>query len=214
MILLLYYLITLNHNSNNCKSSNLKMLLLIDNYDSFTYNLVQYFGDLGHECKIIRNDDMNANEAIDLNPEAVILSPGPGNPDSAGICLDIVKKCEQTNTPLFGVCLGLQTIGQVYGGNITRAPEPVHGKTDLIFHEGHSVFKNVPSPLKATRYHSLIIDRNTCPEELEITAWTSDDLIMGIKHKTKPFHAVQFHPESIETENGHNLLKNFIDIEL
>ena len=190
------------------------MLLLIDNYDSFTYNLVQYFGDLGHECKVIRNDDMSAKEALSLNPKGIILSPGPGSPDTAGICLDIVKECEQTQTPLFGVCLGLQTIGQAYGGDIIRAPEPIHGKTDQIYHEGQSVFKNVPSPITATRYHSLIIDRDTCPDCLEITAWTNDNLIMGIKHKTLPFHAVQFHPESIETENGHNLLKNFIEIEI
>lgn len=188
------------------------MLLLIDNYDSFTYNLVQYFGDLGHECEVVRNDKISVEDAIKLNPKGIVLSPGPGNPDSAGICLDLTKQAAALNIPLFGVCLGLQTIGQAFGGKIIRAPKPVHGKTDSIYHKEKSVFKGLPSPIKATRYHSLIVDAGTIPSELETTAWTQDDIIMGVQHKAHPIHAVQFHPESIETENGHKMLQNFTDI--
>ncbi|HBR68013.1 MAG TPA: aminodeoxychorismate/anthranilate synthase component II [Rhodospirillaceae bacterium] len=188
------------------------MILLIDNYDSFTYNLVQYFGDLGMEVAVHRNDKISVQDALALNPRGIVISPGPSDPDHAGICLDLIRAAADKNTPLFGVCLGHQSIGQVFGGRVMRAPEPMHGKISEITHGGKSVFKGLPSPFPATRYHSLIVERATLPPELEITAETPDGIIMGLAHKTKPIHGVQFHPESIATENGHALLKNFVEM--
>lgn len=188
------------------------MLLLIDNYDSFTFNLVHFLGELGAECAVHRNDELNVQEAMALNPEGIILSPGPCDPDKAGICLALTAAAAETNTPLLGVCLGHQAIGQAFGGNIVRAKEIVHGKLGEMHHEGASIFKGIPSPLSATRYHSLIVDRASLPEKLEVTAWLEDGTIMGLKHKEKPIHGLQFHPESIRSEHGHEMLKNFLDI--
>jgi len=188
------------------------MLLLIDNYDSFTFNLVHFLGELGAECAVHRNDALNVQEAMALKPEGIILSPGPCDPDKAGICLALTEAAAETNTPLLGVCLGHQTIGQVFGGNVVRAGEIVHGKLGAMHHGGKSLFKGLPSPLEATRYHSLIVERETLPDELEVTAWLEDGMIMGLQHKTKPIHGLQFHPESIRSEHGHAMLKNFLDI--
>ena len=188
------------------------MLLLIDNYDSFTFNLVHFLGELGAECQVHRNDALNVQEAMGLKPEAIILSPGPCDPDKAGICLALTEAAAETNTPLLGVCLGHQTIGQVFGGKVVRAGEIVHGKLGAMHHGGKSLFKGLPSPLQATRYHSLIVERETLPDELEVTAWLDDGMIMGLQHKTKPIHGMQFHPESIRSEHGHAMLKNFLDI--
>jgi len=188
------------------------MILLIDNYDSFTYNLVQYLGDLGAEVRVVRNDKITADEAIALKPHGIVISPGPSDPDHAGICLDLIKRAANANVPLFGVCLGLQAMGQAFGGNVVRAPEPLHGKISNIKHSGKSVFKNLPTPFEATRYHSLIVDRKTLPSDLEVTAESEDGLIMGLAHKSKPLHGVQFHPESIATEHGHAMLDNFLKI--
>ena len=188
------------------------MLLLIDNYDSFTFNLVHFLGELGAECQVHRNDALNVQEAMGLKPEAIILSPGPCDPDKAGICLALTEAAAETNTPLLGVCLGHQTIGQVFGGKVVRAGEIVHGKLGAMHHGGKSLFKGLPSPLQATRYHSLIVERETLPDELEVTAWLDDGMIMGLQHKTKPIHGLQFHPESIRSEHGHAMLKNFLDI--
>ena len=186
------------------------MILLIDNYDSFTYNLVQYLGDLGETVDVRRNDQITVDDALALTPKAIVISPGPSDPDHAGICLNLIKSCAQKSVPLFGVCLGMQAMGQAFGGKIIRAPEPLHGKTSNIVHKGQSVFKDLPSPFLATRYHSLIVERNTLPDELEITAETEDGLIMGLQHKMKPIHGVQFHPESIATDHGHTMLANFL----
>ncbi len=188
------------------------MILFIDNYDSFTYNLVQYLGDLGAETQVHRNDKITVEEVFDLKPKGIIISPGPGTPDQSGICLDIIKQSAEKELPLLGVCLGHQAIGQVFGGKVIRAPKPVHGKTSDIIHEGKSVFKDLPSPFLATRYHSLIIEKESLPKCLEITSSTADDIIMGVQHKQKPIHGVQFHPESIATDHGHQILKNFLDI--
>lgn len=187
------------------------MLVLIDNYDSFTYNLVQYLGDLGQTVEVFRNDKITAQAVLEKKPAGVVLSPGPSDPDHAGICVEMVKKAAEYKMPLLGVCLGHQTIGQVFGGKVVRAPKPVHGKLSTIFHEGKGLFRGLPSPLQATRYHSLVVERATFPECLEITAWTEDGLVMGLSHKTLPIHGVQFHPESILTEHGHAMLKNFTD---
>ena len=188
------------------------MIVLIDNYDSFTWNLVQYFGDLGEEVRVFRNDKIDVAGVMALNPAGVVLSPGPGDPDSAGICLDLTRHCATHAVPLFGVCLGMQTLGQALGGRVERAPVPMHGKISPIHHKEHSVFAHLPSPFQATRYHSLVVTREDLPEVLEITAWTEDGLIMGLAHRHAPLHAVQFHPESIATEHGHILLKNFVNI--
>ena len=188
------------------------MLLLIDNYDSFTFNLVHYLGELGAETIVHRNDALNVQEAMALNPSGIILSPGPCDPDKAGICLALTEAAAETNTPLLGVCLGHQTIGQAFGGKVVRASEIVHGKMGAMHHEGASVFRGLPSPLEATRYHSLVVERETLPPELEITAWLDDGTIMGLQHRTKPIHGVQFHPESIRSEYGHEMLKNFLDL--
>ncbi|MCI5059741.1 MAG: aminodeoxychorismate/anthranilate synthase component II [Alphaproteobacteria bacterium] len=188
------------------------MILLIDNYDSFTFNLVQYLGELGAETQVHRNDQITVAEIFKLKPRGILISPGPGDPDHAGICLELIKENLEHDIPLLGVCLGHQAIGQIFGGKVIRAPEPVHGKTSDITHEGKSVFKSLPSPFEATRYHSLIVEKENLPDELEITATTNDGLIMGLAHKTKPIHGVQFHPESIATKHGHDLLQNFLNM--
>ncbi len=188
------------------------MLLLIDNYDSFTFNLVHYLGELGAETVVHRNDALNVQEAMALNPAGIILSPGPCDPDKAGICLALTEAAAETNTPLLGVCLGHQTIGQAFGGKVVRAGEIVHGKMGAMHHEGASVFRGLPSPLEATRYHSLVVERESLPAELEVTAWLEDGTIMGLQHRSKPIHGVQFHPESIRSEHGHEMLKNFLDL--
>ena len=185
------------------------MLLLIDNYDSFTYNLFHYLGQLGAEVLVKRNDELTAVEAIAMKPEAVVLSPGPCTPNEAGICLELIEKANG-KLPILGVCLGHQSIGQVYGGKIVRAPVPMHGKLSRIHHNGRSVFRGLNNDFLATRYHSLTIAPESMPAELEVTATTDDGVIMGVMHKTHPVHGVQFHPESIASENGHALLQNFL----
>ncbi len=187
------------------------MILLIDNYDSFTYNLVQYLGDLGASVDVYRNDKITAQDAIALKPKAIVISPGPSDPDHAGICLALIHAAAEKTIPLFGVCLGQQAMGQAFGGKVIRAPEPLHGKISNIHHTGKSVFKGLPTPFEATRYHSLVVERETLPADLEITAET-DGLIMGLAHKSKPIHGVQFHPESIATQHGHAMLENFLKI--
>ncbi|MHC3127798.1 anthranilate synthase [Brevundimonas sp. GN22] len=186
------------------------MILVVDNYDSFTYNLVHYLAQLGAQTHVIRNDDLTVEEALALKPEAILLSPGPCDPDQAGICLPILAQAPE-DMPIFGVCLGHQSIGQAFGGQVVRAKALMHGKTSLIHHEGGGVFKGLPQPFTATRYHSLAVKRETLPDCLEVTAWTEDGEIMGLSHKTRPIHGVQFHPESIATENGHDLIANFLD---
>jgi len=187
------------------------MILLIDNYDSFTYNLVHYLGELGAEVEVFRNDALMPAEALAKRPEGIVLSPGPCTPNEAGICLDLVKE-SAGRVPLLGVCLGHQAIGQAYGGKVVRAPVCMHGKISEIHHTGKGVFKDLPNPFEATRYHSLIVERTSLPDCFEITAETDDGLIMGIEHKELPLHGVQFHPESIATQHGHALLKNFLEI--
>ncbi|MBI37368.1 MAG: aminodeoxychorismate/anthranilate synthase component II [Alphaproteobacteria bacterium] len=188
------------------------MFVLIDNYDSFTYNLVHYIGELGKEVQVIRNDVISAKEVLLLSPEALVISPGPGIPDNSGICIDLVQEAAKNQIPIFGVCLGHQIIGQVFGANIIRAPRPIHGMVDKILHEEMNLFNNIPSPLSATRYHSLVIDPNSLPESIVVNAKTEDNLIMGISHKELPIHGVQFHPESIATVEGYKLIANFIEI--
>jgi anthranilate synthase component 2 len=187
------------------------MLILIDNYDSFTYNLVHFLGELGAECEVIRNDKISADEVLKKKPQAIVLSPGPCTPNEAGVCLDLIAKAGP-RVPLLGVCLGHQAIGQVYGGKVIRAPVPMHGKLSTIRHTGKGVFKGLPERFEVTRYHSLIVERASLPATLEITAETADGLIMGLQHKTHPVHGVQFHPESIASEQGHALLANFLEI--
>ncbi|MCV6595347.1 MAG: aminodeoxychorismate/anthranilate synthase component II [Silicimonas sp.] len=187
------------------------MLLLIDNYDSFTFNLVHYLGELGTECHVVRNDAMSVAEAMALQPSAILLSPGPCDPDRAGICLDITRAAAETGTPLLGVCLGHQTIGQAFGGKVVRAGEIVHGKLGAMHHEGGGVFAGLPSPLQATRYHSLVVERDSLPDGLEVTAWLEDGTIMGLKHRDHPIEGVQFHPESIRSEHGHMMLQTFLN---
>jgi len=187
------------------------MILLIDNYDSFTFNLVHFFGDLGATCVVRRNDALTPNEALAMQPEAIVLSPGPCTPNEAGICLDLVNAAAG-KVPLFGVCLGHQAIGQAFGGDVIRAPSPVHGKTSLVHHANSDIFAGLPDPFTATRYHSLIVAAETLPDTLEATAWTDDKIIMGMRHKTLPIFGVQFHPESIATSHGHEILENFLNI--
>ncbi len=191
------------------------MIVLIDNYDSFTFNLVHYLGGLGADVRVHRNDAVTAEAVIASQPEAIVLSPGPCTPNEAGICLDLIAKT-QTRTkdtiPILGVCLGHQAIGQAFGGEVVRAPSPVHGKLSDIRHEGLSVFRGINGPFKATRYHSLVVKRETMPDELQVTAETDDGLVMGLSHRTLPLHGVQFHPESIASEHGHLVLKNFLDL--
>jgi anthranilate synthase component 2 len=187
------------------------MILVIDNYDSFTYNLVHYLNELGADTVVHRNDDLSVQEALGLKPNAVLLSPGPKAPDQAGICLPLLRGAPD-DLAILGVCLGHQAIGQAYGGDVIRAKEVMHGKTSKIFHNDQGVFKGLPNPFTATRYHSLAVDKATLPDDLEITAWTEDGEIMGVQHKTRPVYGVQFHPESIATEGGHQLLANFLDL--
>lgn len=185
------------------------MLLILDNYDSFTYNLVQYFGELGADMQVHRNDAISVDEVMALKPERICISPGPCTPNEAGISLDLIRALGST-TPILGVCLGHQSIGQVYGGEVVRADRLMHGKTSPIHHDNRSVFKGMDSPFEATRYHSLIVKRETLPDCLEITAWTEEGEIMGLQHKEHPVHGVQFHPESILTHEGKRLLENFL----
>lgn len=185
---------------------------MIDNYDSFTYNLVQYLGDLGQEVEVVRNDALSAEDAINHKADAIVISPGPSDPDHAGICLDVIKLAAENDKPLFGVCLGLQSIGQAFGGKVLRGPVPMHGKVSKVKHNEEAVFKGIPSPFETTRYHSLIVEKETLPADLFITAETEDGIIMGLSHKTKSIHSVQFHPESIATQHGHDILKNFLSL--
>lgn len=187
------------------------MILLIDNYDSFAYNLVHYLGELGAEVVVRRNDALSVDEAIAMGPQAIVLSPGPCDPDKAGICLELIERVAE-DIPMLGVCLGHQAIGQVFGGKIVRAPACMHGKISAITHDGTGVFANLPSPFNATRYHSLTIDPASITDDLVINARSEDGVIMGVHHKSLPLHGVQFHPESIASEHGHQLLKNFLDI--
>ena len=188
------------------------MLLVIDNYDSFTYNLVQYFGELGADPLVKRNDEITPDEIAALQPARIVISPGPCAPNEAGICLPLISLAAEVKLPLLGVCLGHQAIGQAFGGRVIRAPEPVHGKVWDVYHGGTDVFAGLPSPFSATRYHSLIVERETLPECLRPTAWTEDGLIMGLAHRELPVWGVQFHPESIASAHGHDLLRNFLKL--
>ena len=187
------------------------MLVLIDNYDSFTYNLVHFLGELGTASTVIRNDKATTGEILAMKPKAIVLSPGPCTPNEAGVCLDLIREAAG-KIPLLGVCLGHQSIGQAYGGNVIRAPLPMHGKLSKIRHTDKGVFKGLPQDIEVTRYHSLIVERESLPDCLEITAETDDGIIMGLQHKNHPVHGVQFHPESIASEQGHALLANFLDL--
>ena len=187
------------------------MFLLIDNYDSFTYNLVHYLGEEGAEVVVKRNDSLSADEALALKPQGIVLSPGPCDPDKAGICLELIGKAAG-KVPVLGVCLGHQAIGQQFGGRVIRAPVPMHGKVSEITHVGKGVFQDIPSPVKATRYHSLIVARDGLPDCLEVTAQTADGLIMGLQHREHTIFGVQFHPESIASEHGHDILRNFLKL--
>ena len=186
------------------------MLLLIDNYDSFTYNLVHYLGELGAQVVVHRNDALNVQEAMALRPDAIVLSPGPCAPDQAGICLALTHAAADTGTPLLGVCLGHQAVGQAFGGKVVRCHEIVHGKMGHVRHAASGIFTGLPTPFAATRYHSLVVERASLPDCLEITAELKDGTIMGLSHKDLPIHGVQFHPESIASEHGHQLLQNFL----
>ena len=187
------------------------MLILIDNYDSFTYNLVHFLGELGARCQVFRNDKISVAEVLKIAPKGIVLSPGPCTPNEAGICLELIEKAG-ADIPTLGVCLGHQAIGQVYGGTVVRAPVPMHGKLSQISHTGKGVFKGLPKRFEVTRYHSLIVEREGLPSGLAVTARTADGLIMGLQHKKHPVHGVQFHPESIASEHGHALLANFLEI--
>lgn len=187
------------------------MLLLIDNYDSFTYNLVHYFGELGADVRVVRNDVMDVQQAMGMGAEAIVLSPGPCDPDQAGICLPLTLAAAEAGVPLLGVCLGHQTIGAAFGGRVVRAGETVHGKMGTIHHAGGGLFRGLPSPFLATRYHSLIVDRDSLPDCLEVTAWLEDGMIMGLRHRERLIEGVQFHPESIASEHGHRMLRNFLE---
>ena len=190
------------------------MLLMIDNYDSFTFNLVQYLGELGQDVRVARNDELSVEQVRALNPARIVISPGPGTPDQAGVCLALIENLGG-RIPIFGVCLGLQSIGQAYGGKVVRAAQIMHGKTSPIHHTGKGVFGGLPNPFTATRYHSLVVEKDSLPKSLEMTAWTQNadgsiDEIMGLRHRTLAVEGVQFHPESILTEHGHDLLRNFL----
>ncbi len=187
------------------------MLLIIDNYDSFTYNLVHYLGELGATTEVYRNDALTVDQALALAPEAIVLSPGPCDPDKAGICVDLVRRAKDS-LPILGVCLGHQSIGQAFGGRITRASKPMHGKPSPIRHNGKGIFRGLENPFSAIRYHSLVVDPSSLPDDVEITAETDDGVIMGLSHRVLPVHGVQFHPESIDTQFGHDLLNNFLDL--
>ena len=186
------------------------MILLIDNYDSFTFNLYHFLGDLGVEIEVRRNDALTSQEALAMRPEAILLSPGPCTPNEAGICLPLIGAAASAGVPLMGVCLGHQAIGQAFGGTVIRAPDPVHGKVWDVHHRGSDLFAGLPDPVRATRYHSLVVRRDDLPAELEATAWTEDGLIMGLAHRSLPIWGVQFHPESIASQHGHDLLRNFL----
>ncbi len=188
-----------------------RMILVLDNYDSFTFNLVQYLGELGAELQVVRNDKITVEAALALKPEKVLISPGPCSPKEAGISCDLIRACAPL-MPVFGVCLGHQSIGDVFGGNVVRAERLMHGKTSPIHHDRTSVFKGLSDPFDATRYHSLIVERSSLPDALRITAWTEEGEIMGVEHKELPVHGVQFHPESILTVEGKQLLQNFLDL--
>ncbi len=187
------------------------MITLIDNYDSFTYNLVHYFGDLGVSCRVYRNDKITAEEVLAERPQAIVLSPGPCTPNEAGICLDLIRE-NDGRVPLLGVCLGHQAVGQAYGGRVIRAPKLMHGKVSTVYNSGEGIFTNLPSEFTATRYHSLLVEEKTLPQGLRITASTSDGLIMALEHQSQPVFGVQFHPESIASECGHAMLANFLRI--
>ncbi|MFG6624062.1 anthranilate synthase component II [Sulfitobacter sp. 1A12056] len=187
------------------------MLLLIDNYDSFTYNLVHYLGSLGADVQVHRNDALSVDEAMAMNPAGILLSPGPCDPDQAGICLELTHAAAAARVPLLGVCLGHQTLGQAFGGKVVRADDIVHGKLGQMQHDGRGVFAGLPSPFGATRYHSLVVERASLPDCLEVTAALEDGTIMGLQHRELPLHGVQFHPESIRSEHGHALLQNFLN---
>lgn len=186
------------------------MLLLIDNYDSFTWNVVHYLGEIGARSRVVRNDEITVAEALEMAPSGIVLSPGPCTPAEAGISLELVKAAAEHEIPLFGICLGHQTIGAAFGGRVVQAGEIVHGKLGTIHHEGKGVFEDLPTPLHATRYHSLIVAREGLPEVLEITSWLEDGTIMGLRHRELPIEGVQFHPESIASEHGHAMLRNFL----
>jgi anthranilate synthase component 2 len=186
------------------------MIILIDNYDSFTWNLYHFLGDLGAESIVHRNDKISVGQVLSARPRAIVLSPGPCTPNEAGICLELIEKA-QDQVPILGVCLGHQAIGQAFGGKVIRAPYLMHGKLSEVRHKGKGIFEHVPDGFAATRYHSLIVERESLPQNLEVTAETEDGIIMGLQHKTKPIHGVQFHPESIASEHGHALLKNFLE---
>ncbi len=189
-----------------------QMLLLIDNYDSFTYNLVHYLGELGADVLVRRNDALDVQAAMALRPDGIILSPGPCDPDQAGICLALTLAAAEARVPLLGVCLGHQTIGQAFGGKVVRCHEIVHGKMGAMHHADKGLFAGLPSPFDATRYHSLVVERASLPACLEVTAWLEDGTIMGLQHRDLPIHGVQFHPESIASQHGHALLQNFLDV--
>ncbi len=187
------------------------MILMIDNYDSFTYNLVQYLGELGQEVKVARNDKITCAEIEELGPEYIVISPGPCSPDEAGISLEVIERFAGV-IPILGVCLGHQAIGRAFGGLVVRAGRLMHGKTSPIQHDGRSLFRDIPSPFTATRYHSLIVEPDSLPDCLEVTAWTGEGEIMGLRHRLYRVEGVQFHPESVLTEHGHNILKNFLEV--
>jgi len=186
-------------------------LLLIDNYDSFTYNLVHYLGSLGADVQVHRNDKLSTADALAMRPAGILLSPGPCDPDQAGICLELTKAAADNHIPLMGVCLGHQTLGQAFGGKVVRADDIVHGKMGRMHHDGTGLFAGLPTPFEATRYHSLVVDRDSLPDALRITAALEDGTIMGLQHRELPMHGVQFHPESIRSEHGHALLQNFLN---
>jgi len=186
------------------------VILVVDNYDSFTYNLVQYLGELGAEPRVVRNDALSAREALALGAEGIVISPGPGTPDDAGISLELVRLAAQASVPLLGVCLGHQALGQAFGGRVVRAPCLMHGKTSAVRHDGRTLFAGLPDPLVATRYHSLVVERASVPEPLQVSAWTEDGVVMGLRHRERPLEGVQFHPESILTAAGRDLLRNFL----
>jgi anthranilate synthase component 2 len=187
------------------------MILLIDNYDSFTFNLFHLLGEAGARCEVRRNDALSVDQAMGMAPEAIVLSPGPCTPDEAGICLELIKAAAG-HVPVLGVCLGHQAIGQAFGGTVQRAPLPMHGKVGRVEHAGSDIFAGLPSPFDAVRYHSLIVERATLPPKLEATAWTEDGLVMGLRHRALPLFGVQFHPESIASEHGHDIVANFLAI--
>jgi anthranilate synthase component 2 len=187
------------------------MLLLIDNYDSFTWNLVHYLGELGAEVKVVRNDALQVQDALAMAPQAIVLSPGPCDPAQAGICLPLTRAASEAGVPLLGVCLGHQTIGEAFGGRVIRCHEIVHGKMGTMHHAGKGMFRDLPTPFEATRYHSLVVERDTLPDCLEVTAWLEDGTIMGLRHREKQIEGVQFHPESIASQHGHQLLRNFLE---